>query len=52
MTCKKSSGILIAFKIMNKKIRKLWGLEVGGVQREKKEGKNVFCKLENLFLFR
>jgi len=24
---------------------------VGGVQREEKNEKNVFCKLENLFIF-
>jgi hypothetical protein len=53
MICKTLGGAFIALKIvfkMNKKSKKLWGLKVGGVEGEKKE-KNMFCKLEILFLF-
>jgi hypothetical protein len=32
-------------------MRKLEALKEGGVQREKKEKKNMFCKLKILFFF-
>jgi hypothetical protein len=32
-------------------MKKLEALKVGGVQREEKMKKNMFCELENLFFF-
>jgi hypothetical protein len=32
-------------------MRKLEALKVGGLQREEKKEKNMFCELESLFFF-